>query len=375
MRSEFGVQGTALRPEEGLTYGGIGGGFPLAEWYTSPDAFELERTRLFTHSWALVGTSDEVAETGSYLTADIGGSPLLVMRGPDGVLRAFQNLCRHRGVVLVEGRGRLDGSVVCPYHSWAYDLSGSLDRIPQSRAQFPDVDPTCWGLLPASVGEWQGMVFASPQPDIGTIADRLGDLGKRLEPYLAGDHTELAVARYTVACNWKLIVENHIDVYHLWYLHKETLSAFNHPAFQYEQLEMNWWSEEMLRDPSHPPKGLPWLTHEQSASIGAHLLFPNLMLVTTGNYFATYDAVPLDAGHTELTLRVRACPGADGEALVGQVRSFLSEDVEVCTRMQRAVASPAFSVGPLAKTHEAPMLAFHHHLRQVMGLDEASGAG
>jgi phenylpropionate dioxygenase-like ring-hydroxylating dioxygenase large terminal subunit len=354
------------------TYGGIGGGFSLSEWYTHEEAYELERTRLFARSWALVGTSDDVAEPGSFFTREIAGSPLLIIRGHDGILRAFQNLCRHRGVVLAEGQGQLSGPVVCPYHSWSYDLDGSLTRIPQSRSQFPEVDQACWGLLPASVSEWQGMVFASPLAGLGSVVDHLGDLGKRLEPYLAGDHAELACVRYTVDCNWKFVVENHIDVYHLWYLHKETLSAFDHPHFEYEQLGMNWWSEESMRDPSNPPRGLPWLTHEESAAIGAHLLFPNLMVVTTGDYVATYDAVPLSAVRTELTLRVRACPGADGEALVAQVRSFLSEDVTVCTRLQRAASAPGFSVGPLAQTHEAPMRAYHGWLRQAMDIDEGA---
>jgi Rieske 2Fe-2S family protein len=294
------------------------------------------------------------------------------VRGDDGVLRAFHNLCRHRGVTLAEGAGQFTNQMVCPYHSWSYDLSGSLTRIPQSRAQFPEVDPQCWGLLPASVGEWHGMVFASPTPGHSPIDASFGELGVRLAPYLDGDLTEVACVQYVADCNWKFIVENHIDVYHLWYLHKESLSPFDHPAFRYEQLGVNWWSEESMRDPSSPPRGLPWLTDQESATIGAHLLFPNLMLVTTGDYFATYDAEPIDALHTRLTLRIRACPGTGGDDLVAQVRAFLSEDITVCSRLQRAAASPAFSVGPLATTHEAPMLAFHHHLRHAMDIGTAS---
>jgi Rieske 2Fe-2S family protein len=217
------------------------------------------------------------------------------------------------------------------------------------------------------------MVFASPQPELGEVALAFGELGVRLTPYLHHDLLELACEDYAVDCNWKFVVENHIDVYHLWYLHKQSLGAFDHPAFRYEQLGPNWWSEESLRDPSDPPRGLSYLSDEQSAAIGAHLFFPNLMLVTTGDYFATYDAVPLDAVRTRLTLRIWGLPGANGKALVAQVRSFLNEDIVICRRLQQAVTSRAFALGPLARTHEAPMLAFHDHLRQVMDLENVAG--
>ncbi len=123
---------------------------------------------------------------------------------------------------------------------------------------------------------------------------------------------------------------------------------------------------EPLRDPTTAPPGLPWLTERERHSIGAHLLFPNLMMVTTGEYFATYDAVPVSPSRTRLTLRVRAEAGADADHLVAAIRSFLSEDLEACRRLQLAASSDAFDYGPMASSHEEPVRRFHAGLRRAL---------
>jgi phenylpropionate dioxygenase-like ring-hydroxylating dioxygenase large terminal subunit len=155
-------------------------------------------------------------------------------------------------------------------------------------------------------------------------------------------------------------------VYHLWYLHARSLSAYDHRSFHWESLGDNWWSLEPLKDTTGAPAGFAWTPEEMRHRIGAYLLFPNLMLVTTDDYFATYDASPLGPDRTQLTLRVRATEGADAEALVASIRSFMAEDVEACERMQLGAASPYFGVGATALTHEEPIHRFHHSLRQWM---------
>lgn len=335
-------------------------GWEPHEWYRSGELLEMERRRLFDRSWALVGTVEQLAEPGSYLTATVGSSPLVVVRDRDGQLRAFHNLCRHRGLPVVEGEGRCGRFMTCRYHQWSYDLSGALCRVPQADAQFPDTDPAQWGLKPAMAAEWHGMVFANPDPAAAPLADALGILDSRLTPFLSGPLVEVAKVEYTARCNWKLLVENHVDVYHLWYVHSRSLSMYEHRSFDWELDSDNWWSLEPLEDRSSAPDaGLDWIPTAEREGIGAHLLFPNLMLVTTGSYFATYDAVPVTPDTTRLTLRVRSRSGADGSALVESVRSFLAEDVSVCELLQSAVGSSAFEYGPLAATHEAPVRAFH----------------
>ena len=347
-------------------------GRPAHEWYTSAELFERELRQVFDSSWALVGTVDELAQPGSYLTATVGTSPLIVARDHDGELRAVHNLCRHRGLPVLEpvhgGAGQCGHFLTCAYHQWSYDLTGALRRVPQAEEQFAGVEPGDWGLLEAQVGTWHGMVFANPDPAAPALEQALGFLGARLSPFLSGPLVEVAKVEYTARCNWKLLVENHIDVYHLWFVHRRSLSMYQHRRFEWEWDNDNWWSLEPLEHPADAAgAALEWLSRREKEGIGAHLLFPNVMMAHTGDYFATYDATPLSPDTTRLVLRVRSTVGADGPALVEAVRSFLAEDVTVCELLQQGVGSSSFAAGPLAATHEAPIRAFHATLASRCG--------
>ena len=333
---------------------------PAHEWYTSSELLDVERRRIFDRSWALVASEEDIPSPGSFLAVTVGTSQLLIVRDEDGGVSAFHNLCRHRGLPLVERNGTFTKFITCPYHQWSYDLTGSLRRIPQRDEQFADVDLDEWGLRPARIALWRGMLFANPDAGALDLVNALGDLAPRLDPLLAGPLVEVARVEYEVKCNWKLLVENHIDVYHLWYLHNRSLSKYEHRDFRWSHRLNNWWSQEPLKDPADAPNpSFDWLSQEQREGIGAHLLFPNLMIVTTGGYFATYDAVPITADRTALTLRIRSLTSADAEALIESVRSFMAEDVAVCELLQKGAGSSQFEPGPLASTHEAPVREFH----------------
>jgi phenylpropionate dioxygenase-like ring-hydroxylating dioxygenase large terminal subunit len=333
------------------------GASSLAALYTEPAVLAAERARLLTRSWALVASDEEVVGLGTYVTASVGGIPLAVVRGHDGVLRAFHNVCRHRGITLLEGAGTVGRFMTCPYHQWSYASTGELARVPQADDQFPSLQRCDFGLVEARVAEWCGMVFVNPWGESPPLAEEMAGLDRRLEPFLNGPLRQVAVVQYEAACNWKLLVENHIDVYHLWYLHAKTLAAYDHRAFTWESFGDNWWSLEPLKEPSGG--AADWVPTDMRGTIGAYLLFPNLMLVTTDEYFASYDAVPVAPDRTRLTLRVRAPADADAGALVASIRSFMAEDVAACERMQQGTASPWFGVAALATTHEEPIRRFH----------------
>ncbi|HWF15319.1 MAG TPA: aromatic ring-hydroxylating dioxygenase subunit alpha [Acidimicrobiales bacterium] len=343
----------------------VAGASSLAALYTDPAVLAIERARLLTRSWALVASDEEVAAPGSYVASFVGGIPLAIVRGHDGVLRAFHNVCRHRGITLLEGAGTVGRFMTCPYHQWSYASTGELARVPQADDQFPSLELCDLGLVEAKVAVWAGMVFVNPWTESPPLAEEMGGLDRRLERFLAGPLRQVAVVQYEAACNWKLLVENHIDVYHLWYLHAKTLAAYDHRAFRWESLGDNWWS---LEPPKAPSGGAPdWVPPDMRGTIGAYLLFPNLMLVTTDDYFASYDAIPVAPDRTRLTLRVRAPADADVDALVTSIRSFMAEDVAACERMQQGTASPWFGVAALATTHEEPIRRFHAALARRMG--------
>ncbi len=341
------------------------GASSLAALYTDDVVLAAERARLFSRSWVLVADAAELAAPGSYVTASAGGIPLAVVRGSDGTLRAFHNVCRHRGITLLEGSGNrraVHDVPLSPVELRHHGRTGA--RAPGGPVQ-RDVDRGALGLVPAQVAEWGGMVFANPSSDAPGLPETMAGLDRRLDGFLAGPLRQVAVVRYEAACNWKLLVENHIDVYHLWYLHARSLAAYDHRRFSWESLGDNWWSLEPMREPAGPA-GLPSVPADMRHHIGAFLLFPNLMLVTTDEYFATYDAEPVAPGRTVLTLRVRSVAEADADSLVASIRSFMAEDVAACERMQRGAASPWFGVGALASTHEEPIRRFHASLLRAV---------
>lgn len=342
--------------------------------YTSQAWADNELHGVLGWRWALVASADELTDPGDFTAATVGRAPVAVVRGRDGALRAFHNLCRHRGMRLLQGGGTVDGTVTCSYHQWRYDLDGTLLVVPQRREQFPDLDCAEWGLRPAALEEWEGMVFVHPDPCAAPLSATLGNLPSHIGTHRPGLLRQIAHEQITARCNWKLFVENHIDVYHLWYLHSDTLGDFDHRRFEHRQLGRNWASYEPVRQGTFTDTALTagtatiaHLDDRDRLGLGAHLVFPNLMIATSAEFFATYVAEPIAPDHTVIDLRIRAEPGADPDALLAALRSFILEDVAACEAVQAAVASPAFEVGPLAVDHERPITTFHTNLLDALG--------
>lgn len=185
-----------------------------ADWYADPAIHRLEQERIFTRSWQYAGRLDLVSEPGDFFTCSAGRVPVAVVRGAEGELRAFVNVCRHRGHVVLDGAGRRK-TLQCPYHAWTYDLDGSLRNAPRSERE-PAFDPASFSLLPVSVESWGPLVFVNPDPDAGPLADALGDL----PGLVAESGLDLRRLRYRervdweIDANWKISIENYLECYH-----------------------------------------------------------------------------------------------------------------------------------------------------------------
>jgi phenylpropionate dioxygenase-like ring-hydroxylating dioxygenase large terminal subunit len=271
--------------------------------------------------------------------------------------------------------------VTCFYHGWRYSLAGELTVVPQRKEQFPDLVPAEWPLMPAALEVWEGMVFVHPDPAAEPLATSLTGVAEFLGSHQPGRLTEVAHARIDARCNWKLLVENHVDVYHLWHLHSATLADFDHTCFEHHQLGPNWSSYEPLKhgnlDAAAITTGTNQIGHlddRDRNGLGAHLVFPNLMMASAAEFFATYVANPVGPDRSVIELRLRAEPGADPDKIVAAAESFIEEDIKACEAVQAAVESPAFQVGPLAMDHERPIEAFQAHVLEAMGKVERSPA-
>jgi phenylpropionate dioxygenase-like ring-hydroxylating dioxygenase large terminal subunit len=353
------------------------------EAYTDSAWFERERRELFDRTWQFVGMADELGRDGDYVVCDVGSSTLVVLRS-QGSLRAFHNLCRHRGARLLEGRGNVGRELRCFYHSWAYSLDGALKRVPQ-RDQFPELDPSCLGLHRASVGTWNGMVFVHADPDAAPLADWLGDLRDALGPYKPLELVETVRESFEVHANWKLFAENHIDGYHLWHLHSKSITGLDHASQRWRPIGRHWTFSEPPSTPGVSPtanEGLAPIPGLPAQFIGSnvHLLFPNLGVATGAEYWLTLHMVPIAADLTRVEMRLRSMPlGPAAKAAFTVERlarkslakfarrrattdQITAEDSRAAEAVHRAMQSPNFSVGPMAREYEAAISEFQRNV-------------
>ena len=184
------------------------------DWYADPAVLRLEQERIFRRAWHYAGRADQVAEPGSFFTCDAGGVPLVVVRDREQTLRAFLNVCRHRGSLVCEGEGKRE-SLQCPYHAWTYGLDGSLRAAPRSDRE-PGFDRESLGLLPAQVDAWGPFVFVNPDAGAAPLAQTLGEL----PDLVAAAGLDLDGLRFLkrasseYEANWKVCAENFLECYH-----------------------------------------------------------------------------------------------------------------------------------------------------------------
>ena len=190
-------------------------------WYADPEILRREGERIFARTWQYVGHSGEVAAASSFFASLAGQIPVVVTRARDGVLRAFVNVCRHRGHVVASGSGRRE-SLQCPYHAWTYGLDGALRAAPRSDRE-PGFELDGLGLCEIQVETWGPLVFVNPDLDAPPLSDALGDVPERLAEILDIDSLEFRFrTEFEVASNWKIACENFLECYHC---------AVAHPAF------------------------------------------------------------------------------------------------------------------------------------------------
>ncbi len=179
----------------------------LPPWcYTSPDFYRREVERIFMKVWNFVGSIDQIPNPGDYFTLDFVGVPLVILRDGHGKLRAFANSCRHRGSELLSGSGNCK-LIVCPYHSWTYDLAGKLRGAPEMEKTH-GFDKQDYSLVPIKLDTWGGFLFINFDEKSGPLKDYLGDLPEKLAPYDLGNMACVRRRQYDMVCNWKLFVEN-----------------------------------------------------------------------------------------------------------------------------------------------------------------------
>ncbi len=342
-------------------------------YYTGPAVLELERRHLFGQEWVCIGRGEEVPKTGDYLTFQLCDEPLLAVRGDDGKIRVLSNVCRHRGALLAEGRGNRS-RLVCPYHHWSYDLEGKLAGAPRMDAH-KAFDKSKCRLPEFASEEWHGFLFVSLAKKPKPLAPRLKPLEKLIRNY----HMEQMKLRYAADevwhTNWKCLIENFMEGYHLSPLHKTTLHHVN-PTKLCSHIEAGdaYFGYNAGYSPDLPrsQKGHPDLSDAEAGNCVMFAVPPGLVSGCGGDYSSFICVQP------ESTDRVRAKMGlifyGDGwpkQAVDHAVELFnatMAEDKTVLVDLMRGLASSRHERGPLAPADfEGPVLDFYRYYSRRLG--------
>lgn len=334
-----------------------------ARFYTDPGLVALDRTLIFDRSWQLVAHVCQLRHAGDHAIADLGGLPVIAVRGVDGVIRVMHNVCRHRAGPLAQCDGLEAKSLRCRYHGWTYALDGQL-RSATEMADAPDFDVSDIRLPQLAVRVWQGLVFAAVdearappfEAFVAGIDARIGadrDLASFTHHHRVG---------YDIACHWKVYVDNYLEGYHVPHVHPELNRLLDYRSYVTETAE--WYSFQF--SPLESNEGL-----YGSGDALYYWLWPNTTLNILPGRMQTNRIIPKSVGHCRVEFDFYYAPD-DSDAGRARREADLSfsdvvqdEDIGICEDVQRGLASGSYQAGRLNPLRENAVYHFHERLRRV----------
>jgi choline monooxygenase len=346
-------------------------------FYRDPEIAELEDERIFARSWQLAGHVSELPKRGGYMTASVGSQPVLVVRADDGELRAFRNVCRHRGSRLLTGSGDCGQAIRCLYHGWTYRLDGELIGVPEGRS-IPGLDKSQLGLFPVRIEVMCGLVFVNLDIHAEPLAEQVRGLPERLERYSIEALRPKTIWQGTQPANWKIVVENYNEGYHIPIGHPGLMRMLDYKRYDLE-LHDNWvWFEAPMRE---KPSGnlterayqrlvapMPGLGEEDRRVWRYVFIYPNTTIDLYPDQVSSWCLYPdgplgtrdvaVAYRHPRSGLRTRLAQYANAKVnrIVGE------EDIDLVANVQAGLATRGFELGPLSQ-REAAIAWFAERIR------------
>lgn len=343
------------------------------EVYTSPDFVEAELEHIFSKDWYCVGRGDALSAPGDYVSAELAGQPIVVLRDREGTLRAMSNVCLHRMSTLLHGRGNAK-TIVCPYHAWTYNLDGKLRGAP-AMTQNEGFCKDHYKLPQVRCEEWLGWVFVCLDTDAAPIADQLSEVAEMISGYDMTNYSESFYEEHVWDTNWKVLAENFMESYHLPVCHAGTIGGLSkledmicppgRPAFNYHTI----LKDESLRIAmAHPTKN-DRLSGDERRTTYLLALYPSLMITLTPGYFWYLSLHPKGPGQVHIRfgggMSNDFSDDADTDENFAQLKALL-DDVNIedrgCTeKVFRGLCSDAATPGHLSHL-ERPNYDFAQYL-------------
>ncbi|MBY4382359.1 aromatic ring-hydroxylating dioxygenase subunit alpha [Rhodococcus fascians] len=351
-------------------------------YYTDPAIFELEQEKIFEELWICAVRAADLDKPGAFRTVQIGRESVIVTRTRTGAIKAYLNVCAHRGArICMEDKGEVKRSFQCPYHAWTYDLDGKLIAAP-NLTKMPDIDRNRYGLASVSVEEWLGYVWVNLSDNpasfdttvVQDIRDRLGDV-ESIDRYKIEDLGLGRRVSYDVKANWKLIIENFMECYHCATIHPELTEVLPEFADGYAAqyyvghgAEFGESVKGFTLDGSEGHDSIPGIAPEQDRRYYAITVRPQVFVNLVPDHVIIHRMYPLAADRTLVECDWLYLPGvvASGRDLQKSVELFHRvnlQDFEACERCQPAMSSRKYRDGGVLVGSEHHIGIFHDWLK------------
>jgi len=358
--------------------------------YLSPEIFAREKERIFVREWFHAGREEDLPAPGSYLVVDVAGESVLIVRTREGQLRAYYNLCRHRGCQLVltgrdgagcapELAGSFGSGIKCPYHAWTYTLDGALRTAPYLD-EGAGIQKEELSLHPVGIDTWGGFLFLNLSPREAaarghTLANQIGEAATRLRNYPLADLRRVKRITYEIDANWKVMLENYNECYHCAGVHPELCKLV--PSFKVRGgSDLDWergiehadgaWTFTHSGTSAREP--FPGLSDDERVRHKGELIYPNFMISLSADHVAAFTLWPRSAEHTTIDCDFLfhpteiSKPGFDPTDAVDFWDLVNRQDWAICEGVQRGMRSRVFDSG-----FYAPMESFSLDIRRYVG--------
>ena len=356
--------------------------------YTDPAFFEIEKERLWKKTWVLVAFGNEVPEQGSYKSIDVLGTPVIVVRDKQGEIRAFHNVCKHRGAKVCQQQSGTVQNFRCPYHSWTYNFDGSLIYVPDEH-EFPGLKKEDKSLTPLRCERLGNLVFVNFDPDARPLTSFFEGISELMAD-VPFERVELHdTLKWEIDCNWKCGHDAFVETYHVKFIHPTTAHQTLDGKRVVRYLFRNGHVAMIVKNRGEPHETvfrkketseklkesdvnvMKPLTHIAQR---AYNLFPSITMVAYENVFSIIQLLPISAGKCEMRVYIVKILGNEGidlnaladEAVAG-FRPIMEEDVQNISSMNASMSSGASDSIPLSFGEHAI-----HHYNQA--IDNVIGA-
>ncbi len=352
------------------------------EVYGSEEVLRLEQRGLFAREWLCVGREADIPAAGDWFLKDIAGDSVIVLRGADGAIRAFYNVCRHRGSRLLdEPQGHGLGRILCPYHAWGYQLDGKLQNAPRMGADFCKGE---YSLLPVQAGFHEGFIFLNLDPGAQPLAQWLADLPDlrrfRMPELQRGRRIE-----YEVHANWKLVCENYSECYHCPGAHpqlariSEQISRSERgqevgACFNGGPMRLRDGIETMSMSGRSTLPTIPGLSLDDCRYVHYYVIYPNMLLSPHPDYVLVHTAWPVAPDRTRVvcewlfTEEAVAAKDFDPSDVVDFWDVTNRQDWALCERAQAGVVSRGYRPGPYQSSEDCVHIFDRWYADRLAGL-------